>query len=179
MPVEGPARLWRQCGEDWELDDLIAAGDFLVHPERQLATLADLAREVLAAGDVHGGRLEQALALIRPGAESAPETRMRLAMVRAGLPEPSLQHQLFGASGEFIARLDAAYPRYHVAVEYDGRQHALAEQFSRDADRWDAIRAAGWTLVRVLSHHLWPTPQPAVDRVSTALFEAGWRPGRL
>lgn len=95
------------------------------------------------------------------------------------MPEPLLNHELRSPGGTLIARLDLAYPRYRVAVEYDGRVHAEhVAQFRRDADRWDAIRAAGWQHVRILAHHLRPDPGVAVDKVTTALLAGGWTPSR-
>lgn len=178
LPIEHPARLWRQAADDWQLDDLVAAGDHLILPRRRLIGLADLEDE--AAASSHGSALlVQALAEIRVGAESPGEATLRLALTRAGLPQPVLNWDLKLDDGRFVARLDLAWPRYRVASEYDGRVHASdPEQFTRDADRWDEIRDAHWDLVRVLSHHLRPSPQVAVDKVSRALFDAGWRPGR-
>ena len=177
LPIEHPARMWRQVAASWSLDDLIAAGDFLVHPRNGLMTIDDLWAEVHDAGDVRG-MLRRALLEIREGAESPRETALRLAITRAGLPQPELNWNLHDDAGRFIARLDIAYPRYRVAAEYDGRQHAEEVQFDKDADRWDDIRTHDWTLVRVLSHHLHPDPQPAIDKVAQALIAADWRPGR-
>jgi len=180
LPIEHPARLWRQVGALWRLDDLIAAAEYLIHPDRRLIAASDLRAEIDEAGDVRRGILARALAEVRTGAETAEETTLRLALVRAGLPEPELNWELRDANGRFIARLDLAYTRYRVAVEHDGRTHAFDEaQFARDADRWDEIQALGWVHVRILSHHLRPDPQRAVDRVAAALTRAGWRPGRL
>lgn len=178
LPVENPARMWRQVGGSWDLDDLIAAGDFLVCPRRRLLTLDDLREEVRRAGDVAGRKLERAVAEIRAGAETAEETKLRLLLTRAGLPEPELNWSLATPGGRFVARLDIAYPAYRVAVEHDGRIHAFDErQFARDADRWDDIRGQSWTHVRILSHHMRPDPRIAVHRVTEALISAGWRPG--
>lgn len=177
LPIEHPARMWRQAATTWQVDDLIAAGDFLVHPRNGLLTIQDLWNEVTEAGDVRG-RLKRALVEIRGGAESPQETALRLAITRAGLPEPELNWELYDENDRFIARLDMAYPRYRVAPEYDGRQHAEESQFATDADRWDDIRSHEWNLVRVLSHHLRPNPQLAVDKVAAALIAAGWHPGR-
>lgn len=177
LPIEHPARMWRQAASTWHVDELIAAGDFLVHPRNGLMTIEELWNEVTEAGDVHG-RLKRALLDVREGAESPQETALRLAITRAGLPEPDLNWSLHDRSGRFVARLDLAYPKYRVAPEYDGRQHAEGEQFARDADRWESIHAQDWQLVRILSHHLRPDPQLAVDKVARALIAAGWRPGR-
>lgn len=178
LPIEHPARMWRQAASHWELDDLIIAGDFLIHPRRHLITRDDLRREMAEAGDVRG-MLSAALQEIRAGSESPEESRLRLLLTRAGLPEPVLNMNLLDNGGRFVARLDLAFPEYRVASEYDGRGHAEAGQFAKDADRWDAIRAQGWQHVRILSHHMRPDPQIAVDRVAAALFAAGWRPGRV
>ncbi|MCT9821548.1 hypothetical protein N3K63_14775 [Microbacterium sp. W1N] len=177
--VEHPARAWRQVGATWHLDDLIAAADHLVLPRNALTTLDELRAEVALMGDVAGGTLTHALDQVRVGAETAEETRLRLLLVRAGLPEPQLNQVLHTREGRFVARMDLAFPAYRVAVEHDGRTHAFNDaQFARDADRWDEIRAQGWVHVRILSHHLHPDPNIALDKVTTALLGRGWRPGR-
>jgi very-short-patch-repair endonuclease len=173
--VESAARAWRQTGTIWKLDDLIAAADFLVLPQRRLATIDELEAEIELMGDVSDGRLARALREVRVGAESVGETRVRLLVTRAGLPEPALQYRLLDARGRFVARLDAAYPEYGLAFEYDGRYHADPEQFARDADRWEAIRRTGWRHVRLLNHHVRGARPAAVRMVRDALRECGWR----
>jgi hypothetical protein len=172
--VEDPARAWAQVSRNWPADDLIAAADALVLPRRGLATLAELRAEAAMS---RGHALDHVLAEVRIGAESFRETALRLACARAGLPEPRLNVELFSDGGEFIARIDQLYVEFGVAAEYDGRQHADdPAQFARDADRWDAIRAAGWDHVRILRHHVEPDPAPAVAKVRAALVRGGWRP---
>ena len=178
LPVESPARAWRQAGASWSLDDLVAAGDYLVGRGR-CATLEELRCEAAAMGGVGAERLRAALDAIRAGSESSEESRLRLVLARAGLPEPELNWVLRDASGRFVARLDLAYPRWRVGTEYDGRQHAFdVRQFERDSDRWPAIRRAGWDVVRVLRHHLRDGGKPAVFLVREALLRAGWSPSR-
>ncbi len=175
--VEDPVRAWRQCAWEWGLDDLIIGADHLILARNRLATIEELADEVRFMGD-HRGLLRRALREVREGSESARETVLRLLITRAGLPEPVLGHELFDEHGTFIARFDQCFPRLHVAVEYDGRGHALdSAQFERDADRWSAIADAGWTLVRVLNHHMRGDGRIAVQKVAAALREAGWHPG--
>lgn len=178
LPIEHPARLWRQVGDSWDLDDLIAAGDFLVCPRRKLVTMDDLRDEVRTAGDRTRGKLTRALTELRVGAETAEETKVRLLLTRGGLPEPELNWTLRSSDGRFVARLDLAYLKYRIGIEHDGRTHAFDEQqFARDADRWDNIRAEGWAPIRILSHHLRPDPAVAFRKVAEALVAAGWRPG--
>lgn len=176
IPFEHPARAWRHVGAAWQHDDLVAAGDYIVG-RGGLVTLDQLVDEVELHATRGRSRLIRALSGIRPGSESSEETRLRLVLQRAGLPEPELNPELRQASGVFIARLDLAYRRWRVAVEYDGRQHAFDDaQFARDADRWHAIRASGWEHVRILRHHLRGDGRRAVDMVRSALLRAGWRP---
>lgn len=177
IPVEDPVRAWRQCGRSWTLDDLVAAADHLITPRVGLASIDELRAEVSVMGDLGDGRLRRALAEARVGAESTEETRLRLLLTRAGLPEAELNTSVYDEDGVHLARLDLLFRRYRVAVEYDGRIHAEdIAQLRRDADRWDALRAAGLTVVRILSHHLRPDPQVAVRKVADALIAAGWRP---
>ncbi|WP_342001043.1 hypothetical protein MRBLWH7_001661 [Microbacterium sp. LWH7-1.2] len=171
LPLEHPARAWVQTGALWDADDLVAAADYLVARRRRLATIEELRAEVAFLG-------RQSLAgvvdLVRVGSESPRETRLRLVLVRAGLPEPQLNVDVVAADGRFIARVDLAYPALRIAIEYDGRGHAeSAEQFARDADRWDDLRDNGWHLVRILSHHLDGDGGAAVGKVRAALQRAG------
>ncbi|MCK6081559.1 endonuclease domain-containing protein [Microbacterium sp. EYE_5] len=174
LRVEEPARAWRHVASSWGHADLAAAGDFLVGA-RGLLTLDDLAAE-LAAGRGRGQHaLEAAFVDVRVGAESPTETRLRLVLGAAGLPEPALNTALRAPGGRFVARLDLSYEQWRVAVEYDGRQHAEDRaQFERDSDRWHDIREQGWVLVRVLRHHLLGEGRAAVGMVQAALRRAGW-----
>ncbi len=179
IPVEHPVRAWRQVAATWALDDLVAAADRLVCPRFGLATLDELRAEVALLGDTREAILTRALREVRIGAETADETRLRLLLARAGLPEPELDRPLHTREGRFVARLGLAYPAYRVAVEHEGRSHACDDhRFARGVDRGDAIRAQGWAQVRILGQHLRPDPAVALDRVVTALRRHGWRPAR-
>lgn len=179
MPIENAVRAWRQCGRLWSLDDLVAGADALLAGPRPMASVADLEAEIAVMGDVRGGILRRSLVLARPGVRSPRETHLRLLLVRGGLPEPEVNTDIFSSRGDFVAEIDLAFEQWRVAVEYDGRVHATdPRQFARDADRWAAIRDAGWDHVRVLSHHLRDGGQPAIAMVRAALMRAGWRPGQ-
>jgi hypothetical protein len=171
LRVEHPVRAWVQASRHLPEFELVVAADFLVAPGRRLATIEQLRAE---AGAMRRSRLQPVLDRVREGSESPWETRMRLALVDGGLPEPHLAYDLRGPDRRLVARLDQAYPDYRVAVEYDGRQHADIGQFSRDADRWREIGESGWQLVRILHHHLDPDPAVAVEFVRRALLRAGW-----
>lgn len=173
LRIEAPDRAWVQASAHLPDVELIVAADFLVARSRRLATIDELRAE---ASRMRCGRLQPLLDRVREGSESPRETKLRLELIDAGLPEPELALELFRPDGGFAARLDLAYPAYRVGVEYDGRQHAEdVYQFARDADRWRGIAELDWHLVRILHHHLWPDPGVAVDLVRRALVRAGWR----
>jgi len=52
------------------------------------------------------------------------ETRLRMLIVLAGLPEPTVGHVIRRDDGSRLHRIDLAYLGLLIAVEYDGRQHA-------------------------------------------------------
>jgi len=103
------------------------------------AVLRELDRRHLGARG--SNRLAEVLRLADPRAGSPMETRIRLAVVRTGLPVPQLQHPV----GPYL--LDLAYPAIWLAIEYDGRDHLTPERALRDLDRQAYLTAAGWTKV--------------------------------
>ena len=126
-----------------------------------------------------GGKRRAARALdrIRPGAESRPETLLRLLLVEAGLPEPELNVRLFDRLGAELARVDLLFREFRVVVEYDGDEHRTdTRQFDRDLGRLDDLAARGWRVVRVGARSLFRDPQDAVIRVQRALVAGGWVP---
>ncbi len=173
LPVTAKVATWTHLASAVSEADLVAIGDWLLAHDVPSSALA-----VAAGKHRHRGivALRSAAGLARPGSESPRESHVRLILVQAGLPEPDLNWTLRDPSGTFVARLDMAYPNHRVAVEYDGRQHADAEQFRKDADRWRAIAAQGWTLVRVVAHHLAFPERDIVAPVAAALRTAGWHP---
>ena len=173
LPLEHPVRAWRQAGSLWGHDDLVAAADAIVH--HGWGTVDELRDEIRVLGGRSARKMRSALNHVRSGVESPEETRLRLLIVRAGLPEPEVNWILRDEYGRAIARLDLAYRRWRVAVEYDGRVHAEdPRQFERDADRWSEIRRAGWRHVRVLRHHMRGDRPRAAALVREALHDAGW-----
>ncbi|GEK80496.1 hypothetical protein ABA31_18470 [Agrococcus baldri] len=137
------------------VEELVIVGDWLVSPKRQaplsVDELTDALRRYSGARGLH--RARRALSLVRVGAESPRETLVRLLVIGA-LPEPTLQHEVFDASGTFIARLDLSWPKLKLGVEYDGEHHTEPEQRSRDLARIERLRALGWHIITVTKHDL-------------------------
>jgi G:T-mismatch repair DNA endonuclease (very short patch repair protein) len=92
-------------------------------------------------------KVRRALPLVDPRAESPPESRVRVALVLAGLA-PVPQYEVRSA-GRFLGRVDLAFPEARVAIEYEGAYHFEDGQISRDDQRYERLRAAGWTVIRL------------------------------
>ncbi|MFI7586643.1 hypothetical protein ACIB24_06160 [Spongisporangium articulatum] len=93
--------------------------------------------------------------LADPRAESPRESRLRVALILAGLPAPTPQVEVFDDDGRFVARLDLAWPELMLAVEYDGQHHRDRDQHSRDLRRHNRLRALGWHVIQVDADGLW------------------------
>lgn len=151
--------------------DLVVLGDSLIH--RRCTSLQRLDRAVAASSTGLPRLASVAAALVRAGAESPMETRTRLVLVLAGLPEPMLQHEVGDQHHRF--RLDLAYPELKIAIEYDGRQHAEdPHQWQHDLRRREWLDAHGWRVVVVTSKDIYATPWATVRRVADALASRGY-----
>jgi hypothetical protein len=81
--------------------------------------------------------------------ESRGESWTRLDIHDAGLPAPTPQHWVV-CDGVPTYRLDLAYPRARVAVEYDGVVfHSTPEQRAHDEERRAWLREHGWYVIVV------------------------------
>ena len=176
--LTSPARTWLDLASLLSIDELVAAGDSVVveHgedfpvPRQALATLGDLKRIVGLHPGMRGVRKARlALDLIRVGADSAPETMMRLALVRAGLPEPTLNVVLRNRIGQPVVWPDAAYPEWRIALQYDGAHHGASEQYRRDIKRHGLTENLGWREVRVQSSDLEGDRPFVVEKVRAVL----------
>ena len=134
---------------------------------------------VLRHAELHPGgrgvvRLRRAVALADAGSESPWETRVRVAVVLAGLPQPETQIEVFDEHGRFVARVDFGWRQWKVAVEYDGAHHRESAQFARDLRRHNRLVAAGWTVIRVSVADV-VHPDELIAQVARALARAGAR----
>ncbi len=94
-------------------------------------------------------QLRSLVTLADPRAESPGESWTRLEIVEAGLPEPELQWSI-RQDGRELYRLDLAYPRLRVCVEYDGEEfHDSPLRRRGDAQRREWLRQRGWVVIVV------------------------------
>jgi hypothetical protein len=95
-------------------------------------------------------RVRRAFPLVDPRAESAPESRVRVALRMAGLA-PVPQYEVRDASGRLAGCVDLAFPQARLAIEYDGAYHFEETQIVRDDDRIRRLERAGWRVIRLSS----------------------------
>jgi very-short-patch-repair endonuclease len=119
-------------------------------------------------------QLRRAIGLMDGGAESPPETSVRLMLI-AGFPRPETQIVVVDGYGKFVGRVDTGYREFKVGVEYDGPQHWTdPRQHARDIDRLAELAAQGWVIVRVSRDILRYRRDVALRRTRDAMRAAGW-----
>ena len=113
-------------------------------------------------------RARTALGLANPLAESIPESELRVWLVTNGL-DPESQVEVIDDDGTFLGRLDLAFSKRKVAVEYDGEWHKDPDQARYDHWRRGRMEAIGWRFVIVTREWLRDDPHAVVETVRSAL----------
>ena len=137
-------------------------------------------QSVLGIVEFHPGargirRLQTAMSLADPGAESPQETRLRLLLVESRLPRPVTQIPVTNDHGRVVRRIDMGWPEWKVGAEYDGEQHFdNPNDYADDIDRLEFLAARGWLIVRVSGRQLSYQQPKVVQRVRLALRERGF-----
>jgi len=180
LPVTSAPRTWALLTDELAIHDLVAAAEYLVtgvslsriYP---LTTLDELRRITarLASSRGHRNRIA-ALEAVRPGPLSRPESLVRLVLVRSGIPEPEINVPCLDEHGGLVAVPDLRWPRYKVALEYEGDHHRDVAQFRRDIQRIERLVDAGWIVVKVSADDLFARPGDLVRRVARRLTARGW-----
>jgi hypothetical protein len=184
LPVSDAITTWLALAPLLEIDDLVAIADHIVlepvvldpYDIRPHAALAELQRRVAAFRGRGARKAASAVQWVRPGAESRPETLLRLLIARAGLSEPEVNAEIRDAAGRLLGRADLLYRRWKVIVEYDGEGHRTSSrQYERDETRLEDFALEGFRVVRIRKGTLFGRPDVAAARIERALRDAGWR----
>lgn len=168
LPVTSVADAWCSLASELALDQLVVLGDMLTTGVRQgrkpvpWCSADQLRAAVKRRKSAHGmGRARDALDLIRPGAESIQETRLRLMLLREGFADLAVGVMALDAFGRPVLcdghpiHPDLADAVLMIATEYEGEHHRTdREQWQRDIRRIRALEAAGWIVIRVTAADL-------------------------
>lgn len=169
LRVSAPADTFVELAAMLTLVDLVVVGDYLAYKKwvtpEQLIACADASGHPLA---------RRAARLVRREVESPMETRLRLLIVLAGLPEPKVNFKILRADGSIRYRFDLSWPDLRLAVEYDGRQHrADNKQWDHDLERDEWLDDVKWKRVPVFSWGIYKRPDQTLARVLKRLRERG------
>jgi hypothetical protein len=168
--TSGP-QTWLDLAAVLAPEELVAVGDALFRAGHLDAE--SLRARVDRAAGVRGVTRARDLApMLTPRAASPPESVMRYWLVDSDLPDPEVQVPVLDRWGREVAHADLGYSRWKIALEYEGRQHAEADQFGRDVDRYSLMAADGWLVLRFARHHL-RRRETVLNRVAGALRSRG------
>ena len=186
FPVADPESLWCALSTTLSVDDLVIMGDAIVfvprYPDkdapaaRPYSTPQKLAARIVSRRGVGKRKLVEALTLIRVGSASPMETRLRLLIIRSGLPEPQLNVDILDARGSFVACGDLYYPERRLLIEQVGDQHRTdTKTYERDQTRIADLHASGVRVIRVRQAGYFRDPERTIDEI-TAAMDARARP---
>jgi hypothetical protein len=145
---------------------------------RKLTTLDELIGAAIQPRRPEAARIRRVLARRPAGApptESLLETLMvQLARTVPGLSDPARQFVVC-RDGEFVARVDLAWPEFGLFVELDGQQHKGQPVY--DARRETAVVAAtGWLCARFTWHEVVVVPRTTARRLAQIVEQCRRRP---
>jgi very-short-patch-repair endonuclease len=103
---------------------------------------------------------------------SPMETRLRLLLMRAGLPRPQVQWVVQDEVARTAVWLDLAYPEHRIGIEYDGEVHTTPDAVRLDIARHTALLDKGWRVYRYTKLDLLCRPEMIIDQVRRGLSTA-------
>jgi len=170
--VSDYAQTFVELAEHLALVDLVIVGDNLVRKGR-------LAPEELvqycATSTLPGAASARAAAAYgRRDVDSPMETRLRMLIVLAGLPEPKVNYVVRDEYGHPVRRYDLWFEKSRTVAEYDGRQHIEREQnWESDLERREEIDDAAMRIIVVTSKGIHRTPERTLVKLQRVLRERG------
>lgn len=167
-----PERAWCELGPLLQLDELVAAGDHLIHWRAPLTSLEQLVSAVDRFPSPRGKpMLRNAVQLLDAHAESPMESRTRLILVRSALPPFVPNFPVSTPAGHY--RLDFACSAYRIYIEYQGAYHFDIDQQRRDLTRRSRLDAIDWRGIEITVRDL-DNPSELTARIAAVLRLRGW-----
>ncbi|HQR27155.1 MAG TPA: DUF559 domain-containing protein [Nocardioides sp.] len=126
--------------------DALAAMDALAR--RYTFTIAEMQQQLPRYFRRRGVvQLRELVPLVDGRSESMGESWTRLEIIDLGLPTPVSNHWVM-VDGVPRFRLDLAYPRARICIEYDGEEfHSTEAQRAHDEARREWLRRHGWCVI--------------------------------
>ena len=178
LPVTTPERTFLDMGRCCDLVELVVLGDSLVRAEVTTPELLRAAAETWTG--THRFLVRRAASYVRAKVDSPMETRLRMLIILAGLPEPVVNFEVVDSDGRARYRIDLSFPEQRVAIEFDGRHHIEREaQWEGDLFRREDLESQDWKFVVVVGAQMYGDPATVLARVEAVLHSRGIRVPRL
>ena len=167
-----PVTTFIQLAGSLSLVDLVVLGDAIVKKykiaPRRLVKLCETSTEYYA------GQALRAARYVRRGVDSPMESRLRMLLVLAGLPEPRVDVREMNDDGTWRRRFDLCYPEFRLIIEYDGRQHAEdVHQWQSDLERREELDDEAYRILVVTARGIFVEPERTIERVRRQLIARG------
>jgi hypothetical protein len=142
-------------------------------------TVAELAAE-LTAGPVRGSALfRSVLVEVGDGIRSPAEADFRDLIRKSGLPQPLFNPQLI-VDGALLAKPDAWWPDWALAVEIDSREwHLSPDDWEATMARDGRLRAVGIRVIHVTPRQVRTKPRQVLGAIAEALRTGEPVPGLI
>jgi Protein of unknown function (DUF559) len=149
--VEGIVRLTTPLRTAWDLATLETTATAVGYLDAMVRAghLEEVTlRRMGRPGSWRNTRIAKVMPLVDGRSQSPPESWVRVACARAGLPMPVPQF-VVTAAGRWLGQVDLAWPEHRVIVEYEGPHHFDELQIRKDDRRYARFVAAGWRVIRL------------------------------
>lgn len=182
IPVTSRVRAMIDHARSTSFESAVVTLDAGLH--QRWATPSDLRDMLIWQLDWPGSRAAgRAVAFASPMSESPGESRGRVRLAEAGLPEPVLQAEIRDDMGRFVGRSDFLFEAQRTIGEFDGRvkYHRRANGLLPEDVLWqekvreDALRALGYEIVRFVWDDLDRSPAWLRQRFVEAFSRASRR----
>lgn len=170
--VSDPIRMYVELASILGLVDMVVAGDSLLRVFKM--SHDDLVRGLESTRDYWSPAARYAAQFVREEVDSPMESRLRMLIVLAGLPEPVVNFKLRDGKGYVVVRFDLSYPALKLIVEFDGRHHGDdPATWEDDLERREFLDELEWRVLKVTSKGIYVQPGRTVERVWRALNSRG------
>ena len=174
LPVTSPEGTFVDLARCCDLLQLVVLGDSLVRAKA--TTPAALVAACAGIAGRAGALARRAASLVRDRVDSPMESRLRMLIVLAGLPEPVVNIEVSDEGGRLRYRIDLSFPDQRLAIEFDGRHHVdVRSQWESDVLRREDLEADGWRFLVVTSSQLYSSPEDVLSRCVAAMRDRGVR----
>ena len=166
MRATSPVRTVAEICSRLELVEAVVVADMALHA-RVVGT-----EQLISWVRDHAGRrgvknLRRVIDFADPAAESPMESRLRMLLVRGGLPRPKTQYEIHDRRGRFAGRVDLYYEESRLGIEYDGATHR--DTLAEDNRRQNRLIDAGITLLCFTGSDVLNRPDVTIAQVRAHL----------